>query len=165
MTKALVYDRQSAAQVFGGQGSSEGTGTFTLTIIPRPGHSLTELELSADSVIERIKKEGPTPVELEKVKASLELSSVARLESTLGKAETLASGNVYFDDPEAYRKQLQATSAVTAADVKRVANTYLTNGRVILSVVPVGKADQASKPEASVKVGVVPTIKTLREAK
>ena len=39
------------------------------------------------------------------------------------------------------------SSAVTAADVKRVANKYLTAGRVVLSIVPLGKLDQAAKPE------------------
>ena len=38
------------------------------------------------------------------------------------------------------------------ADVKRVANKYLTKGRVVLSVVPIGAADQASKPSESKKV-------------
>jgi zinc protease len=42
---------------------------------------------------------------------------------------------------------------VTPADVKRVANKYLTAGRVVLSVVPEGKTDLAAKPEASQKVG------------
>jgi hypothetical protein len=41
---------------------------------------------------------------------------------------------------------------VTAADVKRVANKYLGTGRVVLSIVPIGKRDQASKPAASTVV-------------
>ena len=41
------------------------------------------------------------------------------------------------------------TISVTAADVKRVANKYLTRGRVVLSIVPMGKTDQASKPAES----------------
>ena len=41
---------------------------------------------------------------------------------------------------------------VTADDVKRVANKYLTKGRVVLSVVPLGKLDQAAKPAESQKV-------------
>ena len=39
--------------------------------------------------------------------------------------------------------------AVTVTDVKRVASTYLTRGRVVLSVVPKGKKDKASKPGES----------------
>ena len=42
---------------------------------------------------------------------------------------------------------------MTPDDVKRVANKYLTTGRIVLSVVPVGKIDLAAKPEASQKVG------------
>jgi hypothetical protein len=45
---------------------------------------------------------------------------------------------------------------VTTADVKRVANTYFGSGRVILSVVPQGKTELASKPESSTKVTVSP---------
>jgi len=40
--------------------------------------------------------------------------------------------------------------------VKRVANTYLGAGRVVLSTVPMGKPDLASRPDASTKVTVAP---------
>ena len=49
--------------------------------------------------------------------------------------------------PGYFKTEYQKTQAVTAADVKRVANKYLTTGRVVLSIVPMGKLDQASKPE------------------
>jgi zinc protease len=165
LNKALVYDQQSAAQVFASANSNESAGTFNVQIVPRPGHSLTELETSTDSVLARIKRDGPTAAEVEKVKANLELGAVATLESGFGRAETLANGSVFFNDPEYYRKRLQTTAAVTAAEVKRVANTYLTNGRVVLSIVPIGKTDQASKPEASTKVGVTSTSKSATEAR
>jgi zinc protease len=165
LTKALVYDRQSAAQASAGQGANEDVGTFSVTIIPRAGHSLTELELATDSVFERLKKEGPTAEELEKAKAGFELSTIARFESQLNRAETLAMGSVFFNDPNYYRTNVEKTLAVTAADVKRVAAKYLTSGRVILSVVPMGKLDQAAKPEASVKVGAASTTSSRTEAK
>jgi predicted Zn-dependent peptidase len=41
---------------------------------------------------------------------------------------------------------------VTTKDVQRVANKYLTAGRIVLSVVPMGQTDQASKPAESKKV-------------
>jgi zinc protease len=165
LNKALVYDQQAAAQVSAFANSNESAGTFNVQIVPRPGHSLTELETTTDSVLARIKRDGPTAAEVEKVKANLELGAVATLESGLGRAETLANGSVFFNDPEYYRKRLLTTAAVTAAEVKRVANTYLTNGRVVLSIVPIGKTDQASKPEASTKVGVTSTSKSATEAR
>jgi predicted Zn-dependent peptidase len=77
----------------------------------------------------------------------------------------LLTGSVFFNDPNYYRTSVEKTMAVTAADVKRVANKYLTSGRVILSIVPMGKLDQAAKPEASVKVGATPTNSSRTEAR
>ena len=49
ITKALVYDEQSAATVTVGQDTSEDVGEFGLSITPRPGHTLTSLEAAADA--------------------------------------------------------------------------------------------------------------------
>jgi zinc protease len=43
LTKALVYDEQSAASVSAFQSTSEDVGDFVLTLTPRPGHTLTNL--------------------------------------------------------------------------------------------------------------------------
>jgi len=152
LTKALVYDEQTAASVSAGQRANEDVGEFLVTITPRPGHSLTDLEAAADGIIERMKAEGPTAEEVQKATAGEELSFVRGLESNLGKAFQLANGAAIHGDPGYFRSEYQKTLAVTAADVTRVANKYLTNGRVVLSVVPTGKADQASRPAESKSV-------------
>jgi zinc protease len=156
LTKALVYDRQSAATVSAGNSGRELAGDFGITITPRPGHSLAELEATTDSIIARLKAEGPTEDEMAKARAGIEFGFIGGLESNLGKAETLLSGQVFFGDPGYFRTQYTKLKAVSAADVKRVANKYLGPNRVLLSVVPLGKLDQASRPEASVKVTVSP---------
>ncbi len=157
LTKGLVYDRQSAANAVAYQNEDELVGQFQVIVIPRPGHSLTSLELSADSIIDRLKREGPTAQELQKVKAGLELRAISNLQSNLAKADMLNEGSVFHDDPNQFQTDLANTQAVTAADVRRVANRYLTSGRVVLSIVPVGKLDEASKPEASTRVSARPT--------
>jgi zinc protease len=156
LTKTLVYDRQSAANVFAGQASRELLGDFGIQITPRPGNSLTSLELATDSVIERLKREGPTADEIQRATAGIEFAFVSNLEDNLGKAEMLLSGSVFHGDAAYYRTQYSMLRSVTRADVKRVANTYLGAGRVVLSIVPIGKPEQASKPESSVKVTVGP---------
>jgi len=156
LTKALVYDRQSAATAFAGQQAAEKTGSFNVQITPRPGHTLAELEAATDSVLDRLKREGPTADEMAKAKAGLEFAFVSNLESDLGKAEILNSGLVFHGDPGFFKTQYARLKAVTADDVKRVANRYLGAGRVVLSVVPQGKRDEASKPEASTVVTVSP---------
>jgi zinc protease len=131
----------------------EAVGEFSVVITPRPGNTLTSLELTTDSILDRFKAEGPTPEELQKAKAGLELRAISALQSNLAKADILNEGSVFHDDPGEFQKDLSATRAVTAADVRRVANRYLTQGRVILSVVPRGKVDEASKPGESTLVG------------
>ena len=147
LTKALVYDQQAAATVGTSQDSNENAGEFDVILTPRPGHSLTELEQSTDAILERLKREGPTDEEIQRAVAGLELQFVSSLQSNLGKAMRFADGAGIYGNAGQYQIEYAKSLAVTAADVKRVANKYLTRGRIVLSVVPIGKADQASKPE------------------
>ena len=50
----------------------------------------------------------------------------------------------------AYAKQVNQTFALTPADVQRVAKRYLSAARVVMSMVPAGKLDLISKPDAAV---------------
>ena len=147
LTKALVYDQQAAATVGTSQDSNENAGEFDVILTPRPGHSLTELEQSSDTILERLKREGPTDEEIQRAVAGLELQFVSGLQSNLGKAMRFADGAGIYGNAGQYQIDYAKSLAVTAADVKRVANKYLTRGRIVLSVVPISKADQASKPE------------------
>jgi zinc protease len=123
-----------------------------MTITPRPGHTLTNLEAAADAIIERLKTEGPTAEEIQKGVAGEELAFVQALQTNLNKSFRLTDGAGYQEDPGYFQTEYKKALAVTAADVKRVANTYLTRGRVVLSIVPLGKLDQASKPDQSTRV-------------
>ena len=156
LTKALVYDQQSAAQVQAGNIPREDAGEFSIIATPRPGHTLTAIEAATDSVIDRLKREGPTADEMAKASAGIEFGFVSGLQSNLGKAETLLEGAVFQGDPGWFRTELTRLRAVTADDVKRVANQYLTPNRVVLSVVPMGKPELASNADKSTKVTVSP---------
>ena len=152
ITKALVYDEQSAANVNVFQSTNEDVGDFVVMLTPRPGHDLTNLEAATDGIIDRLKKEGPTAEEIQKATAGEELGFVRSLESNLGKAFRLSDGAGFHGDAGYFRTEYKKTLSVTAEDVKRVANKYLTRGRVVLSVVPIGKLDQAAKPDQSTRV-------------
>jgi zinc protease len=153
LTKALVYDKESAASVQSFQSSNESAGEFAIVVTPRPNHTLTELEADIDTLLTTLRRDGPTADEINRSNASLKLGFLASLESNLGKAQRLAIGQAFHGDPNrAFAVDYAKYQAVTAADVKRVANTYLGKGRVVLSIVPVGKKDQASKPRASITV-------------
>jgi zinc protease len=145
----MVYDTQSAATVGAFQSTNEDVGEFLVVATPRPGHSLTELEAKVDEVMQKFLTEGPTAEEMQKATSGSELSFLRGLESNLGKAEQLLNGAVFHNDPAYFRTDYQRRLTVTGADVKRVANKYFSRGRVVLSVVPQGKKNDAAKPGES----------------
>jgi zinc protease len=149
LTKALVYDSQVASQLAAFQNSAEDVGVFQVIVIPRPEHTLTEVEAAVDQVLQKFISEGPTAEELQKAKSGLELNFLRGLESNLGIANQLLDGAVFHNDPGQFSIDYKKTLAVTAADVKRVAVQYLSRSRIVLSVVPKGKKDQASKAAES----------------
>ncbi len=82
---------------------------------------------------------------------------ITGLEPVLSKAQEIARGQTFFSDPLRYQVDLRETAAVTPDDVQRVGRQYLTAGRVVLSMVPAGKLDLASKPaEPSTNVTIAP---------
>jgi len=150
LTKPLVYDAQSAASVAAFQSGYEGAGEFDIFATPRPGHTLTELETQIDSVLTRIKAEGPTAEELERAKAGQQFAFLNGLQSNLGKAFELAQDQTFYDDPSyTFRVMYPRLQAVTPADVKRVAAKYLGDKRVVFSNVPLGKTELASHADKS----------------
>ena len=96
LTKALVYDKQSAASVSAGQSTNEDVGEFVMTITPRPGNIADRPRGRRPTRSSRgSRREGPTAEEMQKATAGEELSFVRGLESNLGKALQLADGAGY----------------------------------------------------------------------
>ncbi len=153
ISKELMYDKRVASNVSVFQSPSENVGTFDIIATPSSGHTLTELETMIDSIVTVFKKEGPTADEMKRVKAGQELGFVSGLQSNLGKAFELAQDQAFFNDPSyTFRIVYPRTQAVSAEDVKRVANKYLGAGRVVLSNVPLGKPELASHADKSTPV-------------
>jgi zinc protease len=149
LTKALVYDAQLASQVFAFNNSAEDVGVFQLMVVPRPDHTLTEIEAVVDQTIQKFIAEGPTAEEVQKAKSGLEINFLRGLESNLGKANQLIEGAVFYGNPGQFSIDYQKALAITQGDIKRVAAKYLSGSRIVLSVVPKGKKDQASKASES----------------
>ncbi len=163
--RALQYDKQLAANVSAYHFTSVLAGTFGVSITPQKGRNLDDLIAIADAEIARLKADGPTEDEVRKVKNSIEGRFVIGLQTAQAKADFFNRYNVTYGDPLAYKKELRDAYAVTAEDVKRVANKYLVANRVRLDVnpgpktprpeeTPVDRSAQAplaSVPPASVK--------------
>ncbi len=146
--KKLMYEKPLAAQAAAMHPTGTITGTFRVMITAQRGQSLDELVKLADGEIDRLKNEGPTELELKKVKISSGRSMVFGLQAVKDKADFFNANNVYKGDPLAYRDDLKKTFAVTADDVKRVAAKYLTANRLRLDVNPGAPTPRA--PETAV---------------
>ncbi|MEO7102286.1 MAG: pitrilysin family protein [Gemmatimonadaceae bacterium] len=148
LTKLLVFDRQLATRVSAGQNDddSENAGKFTISVTPRPGTSLTDIENVIDSTLASLASSPPDTKEVDRYKNFERVSAVIGIQSALGKAEVLAEGQTFFNDPLHYVKETEEALAVTPNDVARVVREYLTPGRIVLSMVPTGKLDEISKP-------------------
>jgi zinc protease len=151
LTKLLVYDRQLATRVVSGQNDYEDGGMFLVIITPRPEASLTEIERLVDSTLNGLATRPPTTEEVNRFKNYTRVQSVLGLDGALRKAEILMDGSVFHNDPLHYIKSTNATLAVTPQMVSQVAAKYLTKGRIVLSMVPAGKLDQAAKPDLPYK--------------
>src|SRR5581483_124430 len=152
LTATLVYERGAAAEVVAVEHANESAGEFVITMTPTPGHTLTELEAAADSVIDRLRREGPTADEVQRATAERAFFNIRNLESNMGRARALSTGQVFHDDPDFVTKDVARMRALTPHDVQRVAERYLSRGRVTLSVVPIGQLGAASHPDQSTEV-------------
>ena len=93
---------------------------------PRSPHTLAEVEKAILDELDKVKKEPVTDRELLRVKNQLDASMIRSLGSNLGIAFQVAFGQILYGDYHAEFRDLERTKKVTAEDVQRVANKYLT---------------------------------------
>jgi len=137
--KRLVFDMQVAQDVNAYQFSGRLDGYFQILVTPKPGQTPTRMaELIAEEV-GKIARDGVTPRELARSLNSRRASFLDQLASVLNKADRLASYDYYAGNPDYVQEDFARYERVTAADVQRVATSYLNKPKVVLTVVPEGK--------------------------
>jgi zinc protease len=141
--KSLVYEKQIAQDVSSFQYSRQLSGALWIEVTAKPGITLRELEKEVLAEIERLKKEPPTARELQRAKNSIRASFIYRTQSTSEKADQMNAYNMFWGDPGAFGKDLQRYQSVTAEDLQKHVQTYLTDAKVVFSVVPLGRTDLA----------------------
>ena len=137
--RSLVYERQIAQDVVAFNGSREIAGQFQIVATAKPGKTLAELETAINEEIEKIKSAPPTAEEIEREYNTVEAQFIYGLQTVGGfggKSDQLNHYAVFLNKPGYFEQDLARYRNVTAADVQRVAKTYLTGNRLVLSVVP-----------------------------
>jgi predicted Zn-dependent peptidase len=124
-----VYEEQQltaeAPNVYDGPGERYDN-LMVIEALPRSPHTLEEVEQAILQQIELIKKEPVTERELQRVMNQLDADMIRSLGSNLGIAFQIALGQLYYGDFHANFRSFERIKKVTAADVQRVANKYLT---------------------------------------
>lgn len=141
--RRLVRDEEQALGAHGGYLELEDAGMFTAFAVVRPDGDVDRVEALLLEEIGRLGEEPITPAELDKAKRQLEVDLVNGLATNSALASRIASDTVLFERVRSLDERLAAIRAVTAADVQRVARTYLVDERrnVVRVVAPPGDGE------------------------
>jgi len=138
--KRLVYDMQIAQTVSANQESLALASVFQVTVTPRPGHTIAEVQKVVDEEIQKLQHEDPGAHEFERSLNQIEASFFNRLERTGGFGGVADQINAYYTEtgnPDGFAADLARYSALKPSDVSAAAAKYLPlDRRVELTVEP-----------------------------
>jgi zinc protease len=144
--KRLVYDLQVAQEVTAYQSSQSISSYFVVEVMPRPGHTVEEMQKIIDEEIARLQADGPTDREVQRAINKIESSFYSRMERVGGFGGKADQLNAYYSsagNPDWFNEDLSRYRALSASDVRAAAREFLPAARrVELTVVP------EPKPEA-----------------
>ena len=121
----LVKDKQLATSVATQADMRTGDSLFYLLAMPRPGVKVEDLENAIEEEIATVKKDGVTDAEMEKARAQFRRQQIQARQSDLYTATRIGEYAVKFNDPDLINTIFDKFNAVTAAQVKEVADKYL----------------------------------------
>ena len=139
--KKLVYELQIAQNARAAQESGRLDGKFQVDVTPMPGQKVADIDRVVQAEISNIIANGVSTRELQRAQNSYKASFLNRLASVQGKAGVLNFYNYFVGTPDYVQQDAARYEHVTAADVQRVARTYLGKPKIVLTVVPEGKKD------------------------
>jgi zinc protease len=135
--RRLVRQMEIAVDVHAFVGPFRDPGLFEVLASAREGKTARDMLVAVDEELERVRAEAIPNDELERARARLELSLVAGLETVEGKASTIGFYDTVLGRPAAAFERLEATAALTASDLLRVARRYLSkSARTVVLVHP-----------------------------
>lgn len=132
LNRAVVDDQELA--VFCGAFSFglEDPGQTIAYAVANIGTDPAEVETAMVAEIDRVKSEGITPAELDKLKNQVESGFVQSNGTMRGIAESLANYHMYFGDANLINNEIDRYMAVTAEDIQKAANDYYNHDRRVI---------------------------------
>ena len=133
----LVRDREMVTSVGGFNAESRGPGALYTMATLRPTTKTDAVEAAIYEEIERLKTAPIADWELQKAKSATRRAFLQSAQRSLSSAITIGEYAIYYNEPGLINTRLDKVSAVTKADVQRVANKYLTKeNRVVVITTP-----------------------------
>jgi len=129
--KKMVDQEQSAVAVFAFPFQLESSGMLITLAIANQGVELDQVEASILAEVERLKTEPIGEREFQKLQNQLESGFVSSNSNMSGIAESLADYHTYYGDANLINTEINRYRKITAADLQRVANKYLTKDNLV----------------------------------
>jgi predicted Zn-dependent peptidase len=164
----LVYQDKLVDSISAYYNPAQLVGMFGIQGNVKQGVDPAKVEAIANEELQRLLKDGPTADELERAKTSFRagfVRGIERIGGFGGKADALASCTIYTGNPGCFRDTLANIEGATPAQVREVANKWLSRHSHTFVVEP-GKRmplaeDVAAKPAPMTLPAVDPKFKTI----
>lgn len=163
--KRLRYDEELVNNVWSFLDDRQISSQFYIQADAKPGIPLTKVESVINEELKKILKDGVTMDELNRVKSQYFANFVKGMERIGGfggKSDILAQHEVYGGSGDYYKTIHKWIKEASAADIKRVANEWLSDGEYALEIHPYpemnanlsDKADRTTLPPLAAAVPV-----------
>ena len=144
----LVKGDESVLQLVSFTDERRGPSGFLIFAIPKPGKDLAKIRETIMTEIKDMATNGPTAEEMQKLHNNLINDAVRSRQSSMSRAQAIAEYALYDGDPTLVNSELDDLLKITPAQIKDAVNKYLnTENRVLLDIVPGGKASKAAGDE------------------
>ena len=148
--KEIVDKQEKAVQASSFDLGNEEPGLAIMLGIASMGVKADDLEQSLLAEIEKVKKDGISNEEYQKLQNQAENDFISQNQKDIGVAQNLATYYTYQGDANLINTELARYKKVTKEDIKRVADKYLTKeNRLVVHYLP--KADENKKGEMESK--------------
>lgn len=135
--KKIVDEDEKAPMAMAGAFSMEQAGFAAAGAVQMPFSDSKGIVEAIDEQFDKVKKDGVTEAELQKVRTSMLRRLVDESKTVESKANLLGTAALFHGGPQWLNGRAERIENVTIDDLKRVANTYFTpERRVVVKVKP-----------------------------
>jgi zinc protease len=140
--QSLIYKQQLASDATTGADLRTDAGMFTVHATTAGGKSLETLLKATLAELEKVKNQPVSAAELARARTRLLAGALHQRETAEGIAGALGGAEVLLGSAQRVDTELADLLAVTAADIQRVARTYLTETNSLLIRYTTGKTTE-----------------------